>query len=846
MGIAGANIRESVSTEVLKLSLEGASVLVSGPLGSGKSHLLRGVARRLERAGALVHSVDCVAGDAPDAVASTAPDAVLVLDNLERADGALLQASFERVRPEQPLLMSLTVGPHHAALMHTLDTIAGSSPRVRTLLETVRRIDLDPVSPAGIERLLHERSEHRLNSATAHLITTLAAGRPGWAVDLLTLAEHGYLSARPRPGIIEAPHSELDLPALRAIARSFGSVSVAAATAALALSELGPIDLPGARDLVGAEATAELTRLGALAKEPGSELFSVPAFIATAIRPHADAELLEQRREAVALRLVAQEALGIPLSEAELLLCARSLRTRTGESEPGLLGRARSRVLQRAAANLISFNGEIEARTFLLRSGALEDEPDPLQHARMLSALVGPAPALEALTVAPRPTSTAALLLHEYLAARFTAELRGNSPSADVIQPGSRAEPGANDRVLDAASTVQSPAQDPPPPPSEDHTLALCADATTVFRLWNDTANFEGETPELYAIAQRSSSPEVAALATALADLELVWHGQLPRGSWLAMGTPIPHPSRDATDLTRTISGPLLLAHALTVLLAGEQALRGEELLAAVNHTSPRDSHTRWLRHFLAAGSALVCGDLERAHLEWELLISTAPRFTPLRLRSYLDHIGAAIRDGRDSAIAPAPPLADKLAESIPERITRYLSGRHHSLDAVASPAGNPLTALPVVRLATAHLQAAHDQNPAELLRAASRLMRLELWAPTAFALRTARMIFLSRRAVGGVQQCDDKLAELEERVSSSVPWYREGSLPAACHTRLTPRERETAALAAEGFSNREIASRLGCGVRTVESHLAQARAKLGSPSRKELAGRLAAVGGGE
>ena len=42
----------------------------------------------------------------------------------------------------------------------------------------------------------------------------------------------------------------------------------------------------------------------------------------------------------------------------------------------------------------------------------------------------------------------------------------------------------------------------------------------------------------------------------------------------------------------------------------------------------------------------------------------------------------------------------------------------------------------------------------------------------------------------------------------------------------------------AEGLSNREIAERLYLSVRTVESHVYQARAKVGARSRAEL-GRL-------
>lgn len=56
---------------------------------------------------------------------------------------------------------------------------------------------------------------------------------------------------------------------------------------------------------------------------------------------------------------------------------------------------------------------------------------------------------------------------------------------------------------------------------------------------------------------------------------------------------------------------------------------------------------------------------------------------------------------------------------------------------------------------------------------------------------------------------------------------------------RLTPREREVAALAARGHPNREIAEALSLSVRTVESHLYKVFAKLGVDHRSELSGVL-------
>jgi len=59
---------------------------------------------------------------------------------------------------------------------------------------------------------------------------------------------------------------------------------------------------------------------------------------------------------------------------------------------------------------------------------------------------------------------------------------------------------------------------------------------------------------------------------------------------------------------------------------------------------------------------------------------------------------------------------------------------------------------------------------------------------------------------------------------------------------RLTFAERRTAALAAEGRSNRNIAAELRLSVRTVEHRLQRVYAKTGATGRRELAGVLDAL----
>jgi DNA-binding NarL/FixJ family response regulator len=57
--------------------------------------------------------------------------------------------------------------------------------------------------------------------------------------------------------------------------------------------------------------------------------------------------------------------------------------------------------------------------------------------------------------------------------------------------------------------------------------------------------------------------------------------------------------------------------------------------------------------------------------------------------------------------------------------------------------------------------------------------------------------------------------------------------------TRLTPREREIAELAARGMSSPDIARELVVSVRTVDNHLQHVYVKLGIRRRAELAARL-------
>jgi DNA-binding NarL/FixJ family response regulator len=66
---------------------------------------------------------------------------------------------------------------------------------------------------------------------------------------------------------------------------------------------------------------------------------------------------------------------------------------------------------------------------------------------------------------------------------------------------------------------------------------------------------------------------------------------------------------------------------------------------------------------------------------------------------------------------------------------------------------------------------------------------------------------------------------------------------PKAAHRRLTAREREVLELLVDGYSNDEIAGRLGISPKTVESHLTRIYSLMGVASRTELATRAVREG---
>lgn len=146
------------------------------------------------------------------------------------------------------------------------------------------------------------------------------------------------------------------------------------------------------------------------------------------------------------------------------------------------------------------------------------------------------------------------------------------------------------------------------------------------------------------------------------------------------------------------------------------------------------------------------------------------------------------------------------------------------------------LTALvqlgPRSRTAQAHALAWAEQNAAGLLAAGDAWQRLGDLLAAGDAAAQAADVHRRQGRRGSALTAAATAARLAARSGARTPALAVAALPLP----LTAREREIAALAARGLTNKAIAERLTVSVRTVEGHLYRAVHKLGISDRGALA----------
>lgn len=792
--------------------------VLSGPQGSGKTFALHALAELLaERA--IEHCyVDGSAPDARQRVARAARGSVLLIDDFEVASYETLEAVAVHLLDGGTSVGSVTDAEASSEYGSRVTRLYEQMPRLEPLLERTRYFRILPAGDDRIARILYNAGAEQLDAVTVSVIQQLAWGRPGWALDLLQLHESGSLASTPHPRIRRVLANDRHLPSLRQSARmAEATLTPDDVAAAIVLSEIGPRSRNGIMDVIGSAEEARLQGAGLLLAAPGAtELFGVPELYAASLHDLVDVDRLADARSRAANHLLAQELFGIPLADHESIFCSRVLSQLDDRlaADP-FHAEHHARFQQRVICDLVSFGEGQHARDILLRLGPNAPGISLFSRARLTAILRDARTGLQVL-------------------------LASGVPRANFDLPSTDPALGFGMLLLQARLAAEAgiPVEADPDTADPDW-----RDAQLVARRWNDSDPLGADTAELLRIARTHPLQQVALLAEQLVALEASFAGFRYRAF---AGAPIEQRitrlTIGASESERDALECATVTQSILRFFASGYAEHDPQLDGLVDSLPAASRHRIWATHLRAARTALVCGDMERSVFEWRNFASTAPRFLPWRLRG----IVAAFETPRS-----AETELLEAGSSYSMQVIGYFAGRLDLLqpEDLVDPAAQiaaltgcdarigraDVEELPERDTVRAHLRALQTQNPMALLRAADSLESFGFWGPAAYALQEARRIFLRRRATGSVTSTDRRIAALKASIAAQVPWFDPEALPDSPGERLTPRETGAAQLAASGLSNREVAEHMRCSVRTVESHLAQARAKLGLSNRAEL-----------
>ncbi|WP_156322613.1 helix-turn-helix transcriptional regulator [Leucobacter musarum] len=808
-------VRGAIAERLVEESGKPGLLILMGARGSGTSGVLADVLHVCGAAEIPSFLVSMRDAAAAEVLAQQPLTALHLVDDLEFATPDALEALANRLR---------LGGRGACALVEDhLTAERSSEPGWRALfapeteLPLTRYVHLVPLSALESLRIITETSSEYVDAHTVVTLHGLSFGRPAWLLELLQLEAMGALQATPWPGLSATQVRELGLDTFRfADDRAATHLAPEVVAAGAALARLDPRTLSGHGDLISGASTSALLTHGLLVTIPGdASMYAVPELYAAALQLRADPALLARVSNQISERLQMQELLGIQLSEREAYFCATA---DEAASDATVGDPARAALHHRVASEFLAFGGTGEVRDLLLRGAALGLRLDPLERSRVATALHGPLAGMRSLQAAQEhPKNLAEHIAFDALASYVVANAPVPHDSLRV-SVGSGAKPSSDD---------DAPA------------------ARWLLDRWNALGPIDSDAQRIARIADRHPVAEIALLARLLLDLEQVKRGLQPQTSsdCVARITQITGIAMTSPPELRDLLTTAVVAEAMIAFYLGDTSGSDVALDALTDSLPAAALHHRWLMHLGAAGKAILAGDISRAALEWKHLVAHLPHFLPVRLDTLISDVGAAIERasigsaaiGENESSTDIDDLSSQylayfsgLLEHIGPRIQRY--GFLH--DAPVDDARS----LDIPRLARAHIQATNAQNPAALITVAEHLAERHFWGPAAYALREARRIFVQRRATGSVNRCSELLTELEHAAQLTDPWFSIEALPEVEFARLTPRELATARLSVDGLSNKEMAAHLRCSVRTVESHLAQARAKLGASDREELA----------
>ncbi|WP_193627429.1 helix-turn-helix transcriptional regulator [Brevibacterium sp. CFH 10365] len=336
-------------------------------------------------------------------------------------------------------------------------------------------------------------------------------------------------------------------------------------------------------------------------------------------------------------------------------------------------------------------------------------------------------------------------------------------------------------------------------------------------------------------------------------------------------------------DLTSVRSGPLsgftltmawffIVGSTVNCLLAGIEPQRCElTTRTLLSMASGASTHSGWQLTATASWcigiQRLLDGETDLAARDFEALAATA---TPALLA-----VGWGLRDtlGRwqrsnapyyhpTAADESAPPQGYRLHDGLASFLlgpgakspgpmpawmhtvfahARVLDGTLNAAEARETlPLESTELGLPGPQAARRHIEAAADEDAEGLLTVGRELQEAGYRGAARHAYTQARALFLGRRLSSRARVAGEALDALRQRAAMPPedPQPQEDTalaLSTAPAVTLSERELEVCRLVADGLTNVQISQRLVLSVRTVESHVLQARAKLGAERRRDI-----------
>ncbi|WP_210603720.1 helix-turn-helix transcriptional regulator [Brevibacterium oceani] len=692
-----------------------------------------------------------------------------------------------------------------------------------------------------------------LDDLQLRTLAALSGGKPIVAADLIAWAE-----TNPHRVPRHYPHASIGTPffgnrVLSRVSTRFSQHSPATLIAARRLGDLSPMPTRTAKQLFGDAVIARLIDMR-LARE-----FDVSGRASVAVSSlHVDALANQPLGEADAAdeekferRLTTLWKAGYPVGEAAEIGLARDV------INEGLdIDRRRTELLLRAARSLNRLGDPLEATIMLhIVEDAVQDDPLFLEwELQMITALLLGGDRAGALEMIRKGIGLGAMgrerdpVVHELLTTAATAlSAERELPRwwtdflAEEVEPKipgfsnlvSSFTGGAMTRVEDARAVADSPAA--------PWSLRLMAFAALCqYHLKTDdaealmTAAAEGLDliAEITTVRSRPLSGFTFTMAwffTIGATVNCLLAGVEPQRSELATRTLLASATGASAHSGWQLSATTAWCIGIQRLLDGETELAARDYEAVADTVTPALFAVGWgLRDTLG---------------RWQR--SNAPFYNPASTTDSAPCEGYRLHDGLASFLlgpgatnpGPMPAWMHTIFAH-----ARVLDGTISPAEARESlPAEVETLTMPGPRAARRHIEAAADEDAEELLAAGRELQKVGYRGAARHAFAEARALFLGQRLSARARMAGEALDALRQRASipPEDPQPKEDTAGAASAAAppvtLTDRELEVCRLVAEGLTNVQISQRLVLSVRTVESHVLQARAKLGAERRRDI-----------